>query len=214
MSPLINREKRARAKAEKGDRMRRILDEAGRAFFRLPYVDVTLDGIARGADVRQGQPALYFGSKEELFLRVVEIEHRSWCERVEAALAALPDPEEAPEVAARLASSLAAEPRLPRFLGILPVVLDQKVDVAAMLTFHHTMAERMRRLATAMESACPEMPGAVRLVARLHYLAAGLAPVAQPTGAGAMARLQEAPELQLDMAEELEQVLRAIADHP
>ncbi|GIH59405.1 TetR/AcrR family transcriptional regulator [Microbispora siamensis] len=92
---LTRAERRRRTEA-------RILEEAARLFAASGYADTTIRAVAAAAGVNPGLVMHYFGSKEELFLRVARA-------RPSGPLAGGPD-EVVEEMLDRLAASMADEP--------------------------------------------------------------------------------------------------------
>ncbi len=78
MAALLNRSKLERAKSLKKERIESILLAGLRAFERFSYAEVTLDSVRKLANVPEGKPELYFGTREELFLRVLNRESQKW----------------------------------------------------------------------------------------------------------------------------------------
>jgi AcrR family transcriptional regulator len=81
------------AEAARTARREQIITAALACFARAGYHATTMADIAEQAGVSKGTPYLYFGSKERLFLAL----HEEWdcgqAKRVDAAVAALPQPE-------------------------------------------------------------------------------------------------------------------------
>lgn len=113
------------------ERRGRIIVAAGRLFGAAPYGDVQVDDIARAAGI--GKPTLYryFGSKEELFLAVLDDAMRDLEAHIAAASAAAATPADA----------------LHRTLGLLVEALGQHVNSLRLLSGDSpALAERWRRV--------------------------------------------------------------------
>ena len=124
MGKLIDQAKRAQAKEAKEDRKRLIRDAAQESFVNQPYVDVSLDAICLRARLRKGIAAMYFGSKEELFLDLLQRQLVVWSDDLCARLGEIRSGA-GKSLVEVVASSLAERPVLTRLLGLLPVVLEQ-----------------------------------------------------------------------------------------
>jgi AcrR family transcriptional regulator len=175
MGKLINQERRARSRAAKKERVQLILEAAGESFMRLPLAEVTLDGIGRRAKVRDGLPTLYFGSKEELFLRLLGEQLKSWSAAVEQELAVSQDRTPA-ALADLLAGSLCERPLLTRLVSLMHVVSEQTTDIGAAMTFQHNLETRLLKLGELLEEQAPvvEKGQGARLLHRMLLTAVGL----------------------------------------
>lgn len=173
MGKLIDQERRAKAKAEKGERMRRIVAAATHAFEHQPFAEVSLDSIGRRAGVRQGLASMYFGSKEELYLSLVDSELREWSQQLEITLEG-----EVNEgcLGDTLAASLAERALLLRLLSQIHVVLEQTPDVSAAVAFQQNQEERLLALGARVAICHGRLSShsAARLVYRVLLSAAGL----------------------------------------
>jgi AcrR family transcriptional regulator len=175
MGKLINQERRARSRAAKKERMRQILEAAAESFLQLPFAEITLDGIGRRAKVRDGLPTLYFVSKEELFLRLLGDEVKSWSAALSIQLDSVQDRNPA-ALADLLAGSLCERPLLTRLLSLMHVVVERTTSVSAAMTFQHSLETRLLKLGEQLEELLPvagEGQGA-RLLHRMVLMAVGL----------------------------------------
>ncbi len=211
MGKLIDQAKRARARAAKGDRKRQIRSAALDSFVNQPYVDVTLDSICLRAKLRKGLAAMYFGSKEELFLDLLQRQLQAWSE---ALVARLGEPgDEGGEAVAAVVASLEERPILTRLLGLLPVVLEQNLDVSAALAFR----QRQRRILGEAGAALDGLGDPVRavggeaLLRRALLLAGALDPVARPRGSAATTLLGHVDDRPaLDLGDEMRAMLAGV----
>ena len=84
--------RRAAAETKKSERTReRILDAAALMFRRKGYAATTLNEIARLADLRAASIYYHFGSKDDIFLQVLDIGIDRIYDEVREAVAAAPD---------------------------------------------------------------------------------------------------------------------------
>jgi AcrR family transcriptional regulator len=185
MGPLIDPERRRRAKLEREERKTRILKVARSTFAKLPYVEVTLDAIGHRADVDRGVVSMYFRSKEELFLILLREELDLWFSSLETELGQTDGGLLPKQLAELLATSLAGRSDLTRFLSFESVVLEQNLDAMEVFRFQRWRRDRMAGVGDLLAVSVDglETEGALRLLHRLQLLAAALKPVADPKGA-------------------------------
>lgn len=184
MGRLIDPEKRDRAKAHRMERKARILEVARSTFSRLPFVEVTLDSIGQRANVDRGVASMYFGSKEELFLRLLREELAEWFSEIEGELDRVDGRLSHAELAELLASSLAGRPELNRFLSLEAVVFEQNLDAMEVFHVQRWRRDRMAALGAILEQKVDGLDKreAMRLLHRVQLLSASLGPAADPKG--------------------------------
>ncbi len=189
MGRLIDQERRRRARSRRGERRILVLQAAADLFGRLPWEDVTLDLVDRKAGVPEGTSSLHFGSREELFLKVVRVVLGTWYEGLEEALGER-DGELDPEgVASLLTRRLLDGGSASRVLALLPLAFEHLHDLSAVVGLAAWMEERRAGVGAAIEERCPRLRGrGALLVEVLELLAAGSFGPLFAGGAAAMAR--------------------------
>src|SRR5690606_8697825 len=80
--------------AGRAEKRARILEAAARVFASKGFFSSTVAEVAREAGVADGTIYLYFRSKDDLLLRLVEARMEALCRAMEAALASIEDPRE------------------------------------------------------------------------------------------------------------------------
>ncbi len=213
MGKLIDREKRERAKSQRVVRKKRIREEARSTFVRMPYVEVTLDAIGQAAGVERGVASMYFRTKEELFLLMLRDELDGWYQEVEKSLDDVNDPLDQEALADLLARSVAERPNMSRYLSLLPVVLEQNIEVMEVFRFQRWRRDRMAEAGKSVEGSIGFLePGqGSRLLYLVQLVAAGLEPAANPKGAAAFERGD--PEFKgfwIDLEAELKRIVSAM----
>ncbi len=190
MGKLIDPTRRQRAREQRVERKKKILEVSQSIFARMPYVEVTLDAIGQSANVNRGAASMYFGSKEELFLLLVKKELESWYGALEERFSEVSGPLDAGAFADLLATSLVERNILVRYLSILPVVLEQNMEVMEVFRFQRWRLERMVEVARSMESASEQLEEGegLRLLNLLQLVTAGLDSAANPRGSAAFDR--------------------------
>lgn len=171
---------RAVSPAQKESRRDAIVEAAGEALDRGDYAAVRMQGVARAAGLAKGTVYLYFGSKEALFLALIERELGAWFDAVDAGLAGAAAGDAA--VIEVLTSALAVQPRLPRLLAILHTVLEHNIDFDTAYRFKAMLRRRCQETGAALEGALPRLPpgDGVTLILRMHALVIGLEHGARP----------------------------------
>lgn len=201
---------RARQIHEKEARRQEILGAAGRLWERLDFPQLSMALVAKESALAKGTLYLYFRTKEELFLAMVEDELLSWFEEVDEALARGRKEMEGDELARLLVRSLVARPRLPRLLAILHPVLERNIEHLTALRFRQFLATRTLRTGRLLERRMPHLPEGhgAQLMLRVHALILGFW---QMTDAAPVVRqLFDAPGLhlfRLDFAECMQSTL-------
>jgi AcrR family transcriptional regulator len=215
MGRLIDRNRKERAKKAKKERVAAILREARRSFLKLSYVEVTLDAIGRRAGVKKGIASMYFGSKEELYLKLLQEELEEWYEEIERGLASQPARLSNTKVARLLASSLADRKPLLRYLAQAAIVLEQNTEIMEAYRYHRWQRDRMVEVGEEMERRVADLaPGeGVRLLHRIQLIASGFQPYFDPRGSLAVNLIDpDFEDLRLDMEAEIErEVLQSLA---
>lgn len=174
---------RARQIHEKEARRQEILAAAARLWAEQAFAALSMAEIARAAGLAKGTLYLYFRTKEELFLAMVEGELLAWFEELDEALGRGRKEMEPAELAPLLARSLAARPRLPRLLAILHTVLEQNIEHLTALRFKQFVATRTLRTGRLLERRLPRLPEGAgpQLLLQVHALALGFWQLADPS---------------------------------
>ena len=215
MGKLIDRKRRERAKQQRAVRKKRVMEEARSIFVRLPYVEVTLDTIGQAAAVDRGIASMYFRTKEELFLLLIRGELAEWYEEIEKSLGDVKDWLDRGSLAELLARSVAERPTMSRYLSLLPVVLEQNIEVMEVFRFQRWRRDRMAEAGKFVERSTRFLePGqGSRLLYLVQLVAAGLEPAANPKGAAAFERGD--PEFKgfwIDLEAELKRIVSAMLE--
>lgn len=206
--------RRARNEDDKEDRQLAILIAASALFQEMPFQAITMAQVAERAGLAKGTLYLYFKTKEELFLTMLEDELEAWFDAFGSRLVNAPSPLSARELAGLMRRSLEGDRPVVRLLGILHAVLEQNVAIERVLAFKRMLAERTLRVGALLEKHLPYLTAGQRaqLLVRANALAVGLYQTASPSPALAAAMRQD-PSLALfetDFAQELEDTLAAL----
>ncbi len=215
MGKLIDRKKRERAKQQRAARKKRVMEEARSTFVRMPYVEVSLDTIGQAANVNRGVASMYVRSKEELFLLLLRDELAEWYREIEKKLGDLNGSLDWGALADLLARSVAEMPTMSRYLSLLPVVLEQNIEVMEVFRFQRWRRDRMAEAGKSVERSTGFLePGqGSRLLYLVQLVAAGLEPAANPKGAAAFERGD--PEFKgfwIDLEAELKRIISVMLE--
>ena len=201
---------RARRPEDKEGRRRQILD-AARVLFDAdtPFAALTMAEVARAAGLAKGTPYLYYPTKEALFLAVLLEDLAEWFGVLHPALLTIePSPD---AVAARIADTLVARPRLVRLLGLLHAVLEANIDLETARAFKRALAGALGGAGEGVEQRLPGFaPGDFpRFLLRLHALVVGLGAMSRPSPVIAQVLAEPGMEgLRVDLRTELQAAVR------
>ena len=186
-----------RARSAQAKRLRReaILDAARRQFDHADLDAIAMTDIAGAVGVAKGTLYLYFQTKEELFLAVLERLLDEWLDQLDSALAAGSGRIPASALTQLFADSLGQRPALRRLLGLLGSVLERNVEYERALRFKWRLAGRLTATGSQLERRTVFLrPGdGARLLLQLQALVVGLQIQAEP--APVVRRILEAPGL-------------------
>lgn len=182
-----------------------------------PFETINMNEVARRTGLAKGTLYLYFRSKEELFLALLQQELQGWLADLGAALAQQRE-FSATAFTRLVADSLQARPLLLRLAAILHIVLERNIDFDTALAFKRWLGQATTAAGALLETRLPFLRAGEgeRLLIRVHALAIGLQHQAEP--APVIAQALEQPELALfriDFKSEflatLEAMLRGLA---
>jgi AcrR family transcriptional regulator len=153
--------------------------------------------VAQLAGVAKGTPYLYFRTKEELFVGLLEQSLDDWFDALDASLAGGTGWMPAAGLADLMTDSLARRPLLRRLLAQLGPVLERNLDTDRALRFKWRVAGRLATTGSLLERRTVFLrPGdGGRLLLHLQALATGMQVVAEP--APSVRGVMEAPGLEV-----------------
>ncbi|HET7039045.1 MAG TPA: TetR family transcriptional regulator [Gemmatimonadales bacterium] len=188
--------RRARSPEAKQRRRSAILDEALRQLEKTGFDRIAMSDIARATGVAKGTLYLYFQTKEELFLALLQRLLDDWLDQLDSALAAGAHRLPAAALTALFAESLTARPALRRLLALQGPVLEQNVEYERALRLKWRLAGRLTATGSQLERRTVFLrPGdGTRLLLAIQALTVGLQVQAEP--APVVRRILEAPGLE------------------
>ncbi|MCO4772559.1 MAG: TetR family transcriptional regulator [Deltaproteobacteria bacterium] len=174
--------RRARTEQAKEQRRDAILGAAVTLLDRDRYDAVTMAAVAREAGIAKGTTYLYFRTKEQLFLALLEEEYSGWFGAARVALRALPEGASLARVTDALVATVGDRPRFLALMQLLHVVLEQNISVETALAFKTRLRDEVTGLALVLsEVTGMEMMRAGKLLMHLHAVVIGLRQLARPS---------------------------------
>jgi AcrR family transcriptional regulator len=205
---------RARGDEDKQERRIGILTTAWRMYTRDPsYAGFTMAALAKQVGLAKGTLYLYFRTKEELFLALLESGFDAWFDAIDARMDAAAGewtPEDAAELVVR---SVRGRETLARLLSIQPAIVEHNVEFQAALRFKRNVLRRAEATGARLERRLSWLrPGeGARFLVHLHALVIGVWQLAEPSPV--VRRVMEAPELQparVDFEDDLHFLVAAV----
>ncbi|MGK5683655.1 TetR family transcriptional regulator [Actinoplanes sp. URMC 104] len=171
---------RARSAQAKEERSAALVRAARELATEAGVRSVTLTEIATTAGVHVSGVRRYFGSREEIFLRLAAQEWEQWAGTIEAALAGRREVPAA-ELAGLLSRTLAERALFCDLLAHAPLTLEREVPRETVRDFKLTALRAVDVIVAAVTSATAlPAPAAHDLVAAVTSLAASLWQIAHP----------------------------------
>ncbi len=162
--------------------------------------------IAADVGLTKGTLYLYFQTKEELFLALLDALMQEWYDDVDGWLA-VRRPRTLADVGAMLADAFLARPDLTRLLAILESVLEQNIPFETAVAFKRTTLVRTARTGALLESALEALPtgAGIGVLLRCRALLVGLQVMAHPSPVvmSAFAAHPELAPFQIDFPREV-----------
>ena len=124
---------RARSAEQRAERRRVILDTAAAMLAEMPVEQVSLNELSRRVGLAKSNVLRYFESREAVLLELLDAASREWLEQLDGALTAAVDAaaastERGDQLAATIATSLAAYPVLCGLISAQAAVLEHNVS--------------------------------------------------------------------------------------
>jgi AcrR family transcriptional regulator len=212
-SQLHRATKRARQDGQKQERRQAILEAAWRIFQQSTYETVTMDSVARETSLAKGTLFLYFHTKEELFLAVIEQQLAEWFASVDEKLAQLIGPADRTQIVSLMAASLSERAGFTRLLAILSTVLEQNVTYESALAFKRHLLGWMLQTGAELERCLPflEAGQGAHILMQSQAIVVGLWHLCDP--APVVKQVFALPEMrayEVDFDQEFRQLLTAL----
>jgi AcrR family transcriptional regulator len=131
-----------------------ILAGALQIFRHTSYNEVTMSAIAENSKLAKGTLFLYFPTKEELFLALMEEQMIEWFDTVDVELETLEE-KSIPAVASLFANSLNERAEFTRLLAIHSTIIEQNVSYEAIFKHKQLILQRLAGTGARLESSLP-----------------------------------------------------------
>jgi len=205
--------RRARNENQKQARRQTLLNAASELFSQTQYEAVTMAEVALKSGLAKGTLFLYFKTKEELFLEVLEQLLDDWFEDVDNQLKQLSGNDPLDQVITLFCASLEGRDNLTRLLSILHTTLEQNTDFAAIYHFKQFLRDHLIITGELLEQRLSflKVGQGAGVITKIDALIIGLYHQANP-GPIAQKVLQE-PDMQVlavNFSEEFTQTLRSL----
>ena len=128
-----------------------ILTAALQIFKRTSYNEVTMSAIADKAKLAKGTLFLYFPTKEELFLALMEAQLIEWFDGVDAELDTLKGQSPISEISSLIANSLKERGEFTRLLAIHSTILEQNVSYESIFKHKQIIMQRLAGTGSRLE---------------------------------------------------------------
>lgn len=174
---------RARKEEDKSTRRATILAAARGLFGKQPYAAISMDQVAGAAGLAKGTLYLYFDTREQLFLALLEDLLAEWFLALETALGSSRRRLTPAQFAALLWETLAARPLLVRLLALMESVLERNISAESAALFKTMLRDRMSSAGALLEQRLTGLaPGdGLRVLLHLRALLTGLTQMADPS---------------------------------
>jgi AcrR family transcriptional regulator len=177
---------RAIGDIEKNERRQQILQSAAALFETAHYDQVSILEVARLSGLAKGTVYLYFNTKEELFLALLDQAFGDWFADLQQCLLTFPESEpllRVTRLASALTESLQQHPLLLRLLPILHTVLEHNIPYPVALEFKQHLRTHLLQTGEQIEGCLPFLkPGqGAELLLSAYAGLIGLQSMTQPS---------------------------------
>jgi AcrR family transcriptional regulator len=210
---------RARSEEQRAARRRAILAAAAAMLAEMPVAQVSLNELSRRVGLAKSNVLRYFESREAVLLELLDSAWQEWLAQLAGELAAVVDAGASPAVrgdqlAAGLATSLAARPVLCDLLSAQAAVLERNVSPQVAAEYKRAAVASVTALGRLVLTCVGELGArdAGRLAAAAVMVTGAVWPHAQPSAA-MLAAYQADPVLasmRLDFTATLREVLEVL----
>jgi AcrR family transcriptional regulator len=152
---------KARNAGDKAERRADLLKAAATLFDTVPYAKITIAEVAERAGLSKGTVYLYFESKEELFLALLEELLFAWHDAFDERIDAAPGELSTDDLLRMFAEvSFGQGPTLSRLIAIVSGVLEHNVSFEAAARYKRRLWTHMTRTGAKLEARWPHFrPG-------------------------------------------------------
>lgn len=173
---------RARKPEQKAVRRSEILDAARALFSELPYEKISLNGIARAAEISKPNVYRYFSTREEIFLVIYEAERDRFIEMLIDRLTKIRSSDVVSRISSVWVEVALAHRTLLDLLPLLSISMEKNSSVEQLVHFKKTGSEHLGKLVQTLEQLYPKLDQQkwMFVVQCTFSMMAGLWPLANP----------------------------------
>lgn len=189
---------RARKETQKQQRRQAILAAAWALFQTQQYDDVNMVDVAREVGVAKGTLYLYFQTKEELFLAVLQTQFEQWFEVIVGRLTAASTPLTPEQLAEMLADSLATRSALTRLFALTHLVLEHNSNYDEIVAFKRMLQTHVVATGSLIEQKLSFLAAGEgsQLLLQVYAILLGIQQLANPSPTAAAVLAQE-PDMEM-----------------
>jgi AcrR family transcriptional regulator len=167
---------RARQPEQKEERRKAILQAAHLLWTECTFEQFTMSHLAQRLGLAKGTLYLYFETKEELFLALLDELLEAWLGELAVRFRRLRRPVSARALALAVSASLESRRELVRLLPLVETLLDRGASDQAALAFEQRMLQYLGAAGAELESCFSSLPAGsgVRLLLLLRALIMGM----------------------------------------
>lgn len=172
---------RARSAEDKQERRAHILATALELWGAHTFASFTMAEVAARSGLAKGTVYLYFSTKEELLLALLEVQLEAWFGALDAGLAA-GGPWDAGRAADLICAATERQGALVRLLPIASSILEHNIPLATARAYKEFLLARSVRSAALLEARLPDLAAGdgMWLLQQVYALIVGLGQMANP----------------------------------
>lgn len=177
----MRNQQRARSAGDKQERRAHILATARELWDEHTFSSFTMAGVAARSGLAKGTLYLYFATKEELLLALLEAELERWFAALDAALAA-EGPWDAARAADAICAAVEAQATLVRLLPIAASILEHNIPPATARAYKTGLLAHSTRSGQGLERRLPFLAAGdgMWVLQQVYALIVGLGQMADP----------------------------------
>lgn len=206
--PELSRPSRARSADEKHQRREEILQAAERLWTSKAYADLSMNQVAREAQLAKGTLYLYFSTKEELFMALLNKQLLAVLDDLARQLQEQPG-RTPTEMADLFADYAQGHESLRRLLVLMPLVLERNISVETNVNFKKHLWIAAQKLLSAMPF---PQDTSLRFLRHVYALIVGWQQVTEPNAAVQVLKESGVLTYTFNFDEEFRLSLRAVAN--
>ncbi len=149
------KKQRATNEEDKLEKRQVILTAAMQTFKKTSYNEVTMSAVAVKSKLAKGTLFLYFPTKEEMFLALMEEQLIEWFDAVDMELDSLTAKSSISTVASLVADSLQERTEFTRLLAIHSTILEQNVSYESIFKHKQIILQKLAGTGARLEKSLP-----------------------------------------------------------